>query len=131
MDEVEYRCWVTAVADAEPYAEKALGAARTPSLLLAASWLRAQASLLVWRLEPHTPAAARLAAWRDDARRQWQVSDSLGSGEDVRFRVRHGETTYELAARRFGGAGAPGTGTGTGPDRETGATDGDRARPAP
>lgn len=111
MADVEYQCWVTAVpAGAEPYEEKAVGAARTPSLLLATSWLRAQASLLVWRLEPHSPASAQLAAWRDDAARQWQVSESLSTGEGVRFRVRHEETTYELSAERVLGAGAGGRG---------------------
>ncbi|PKV86136.1 hypothetical protein [Streptomyces sp. TLI_146] len=108
MADVEYRCWVTAVrAGAEPYEEKAFGAARTPSLLLATSWLRAQASLLAWRLEPDSPASAQLTTWRDDPRSQWQVSEALGAGDGVRFRVRHEETTYELAAARVGGAQEP------------------------
>ncbi|GGP37895.1 hypothetical protein [Streptomyces melanogenes] len=101
MADVEYQCRVTVASEgAEAREERALGAARTPSLLLATSWLRAQASLLVWRLERDSPASAQLAAWRDDDNRQWLVAGSLVAGESVRFRVDHEEVTYELSAKR-------------------------------
>ncbi|WP_371653114.1 MULTISPECIES: hypothetical protein [unclassified Streptomyces] len=98
---VEYRCRVTATpVDAGPHEETALGATCTPSPALAASWLRAQASLLVWRLEPGSAASAQLMAWRDDETEQRMAAGALVAGQPVRFRVLDSEITYELSATR-------------------------------